>query len=263
VKIAEFPSSNANCKAILSKSQQFTGTTATGLNQWSLRALNANQFNFMRASGGAPAPVVTRADAVGAWTLVTYVRPSVGTHNMRVYNAAAAVATATSTGADAPHADVDVYLGGFAGTDGNGIGFFSGQIDEVRVSNTARSDAWLDLEFANQRPTGQNLVSPDTLIVVGLTEATARAASASVLVKSSGNGLSFTIHGAPGARKASLTLTDMRGRSVWSRSTDAQGGSVIWDARDAQAGIYALQVRITDADGKVMAILYRKVPLTR
>jgi hypothetical protein len=55
----------------------------------------------------------------------------------------------------------------------------------------------------------------------------------------------------------------MRGRSVWSRSTNAQGGSVIWDAKDTQAGIYALQVRITDADGKVMAILYRKVPLTR
>jgi hypothetical protein len=77
---------------------------------------------------------------------------------MRVYNEAGPVTTASQTGTNGAHADVDVFIGGFAGPDGNGLGFFSGLIDEVRVSNAARSNAWHDVDFATQRP-GANAVS--------------------------------------------------------------------------------------------------------
>jgi hypothetical protein len=50
------------------------------------------------------------------------------------------------------HEDVDVFIGGFAGGAGNGTQFLNGMIDEVRISNVARSNDWLDLSFQNQRP---------------------------------------------------------------------------------------------------------------
>jgi hypothetical protein len=109
----------------------------------------------MRASGAAPAPVVTRADAVGTWTLVTYTRTAANTHVLRVYNQNGAVGTATETATNGAHADVDVFIGGFAGAAGDsgaGIGFFSGLIDEVSVSNVARDTNWLNLAFESQRP---------------------------------------------------------------------------------------------------------------
>ena len=67
-------------------------------------------------------------------------------------------------------------------------GYFTGQIDEVRVSNIARSAAWIQTEYNNQS-------SPATFYTVG----TAEANSASVVIGGDQSGTVYSVNAASGA----------------------------------------------------------------
>jgi flagellar hook assembly protein FlgD len=127
------------------------------------------------------------------------------------------------------------------------------------------------LSYENQRPTGQKLVAYSMPVAIGEGALRARAGAAGFTAKPLGSGLMFEIHGADDSRRARVSLVDMWGRTVWSHvaATSASGTSrVQWDGRAnngraVSSGVYVARVILTDANGKTLRTLERKIPLTR
>jgi hypothetical protein len=160
---------------------------------------------------------------------------------------------------------VDLALG----AEPTGTGFrryFPGVLDEVRLASVTRNADWAKLEYESQK-TGQSMVKLLDTVPVSIA-AKVPMASADFSVKASGNGLLFRMD-AKGASSARITLVDMWGRTVWSRTADLHASAMItWDGRTvaggiASQGVYAARVMLLDAYGKVMRTTDRKVPLTR
>jgi hypothetical protein len=165
----------------------------------------------------------------------------------RLYRNGAEVATkANAQGALA--SDSGWFLGSWAGT----ARFFSGDIDEVRVSNVVRSPDWIKLEYATQK-------SGQTAVVLGQTQTVLTA------VAPAADSREFTFT-APGARLSfpaplsslHVTVADMAGRAVWSSAVEAGGGASRsrWDGavggRAAPAGPYVLRLVESADEGRAI-----------
>jgi hypothetical protein len=104
------------------------------------------------------------AGVLGNWNYVTYSAKGTAADNaLRLYNASGSTFRNI---ADEPgvHRDVNVFIGGFAAASGigaeksGGTHFLNGMVDEVRISRTARSDAWHNADYVTQRPGSDALV---------------------------------------------------------------------------------------------------------
>jgi biopolymer transport protein ExbB len=122
--------------------------------------------------------------------------------------------------------------------------YFTGLMDEVHVSGVARSSAWARLSYLTQRP-GANLL---TFSESG--------PGASVLPAERARKLSFRRQGAgyafdlPSAgSEARLTISDVSGRTVWSRKLGRGETSVVWNAGGAARGTYLARLEVSGAQG--------------
>ena len=145
--------------------------------------------------------------------------------------------------------------------------FWTGMLDEIRISNVVRSPNWVTLEYENQKPGSQMFVSftPPTSIN---SNASAQIASGLGLnVKSSTNGVVFSLQGAGTGDKAVLNLVDMWGRTVFSGSFE-NGSQLSWNGvanngQSVSAGIYVARVTVVNTQNNTRKVLEHKVPFTR
>ena len=144
--------------------------------------------------------------------------------------------------------------------------YFDGILDELRVANVSRSADWARLEFENQK-TGATMVKLLDTVPTSIAPSL-RATEHGFSVKATGNGLRFRLAD-EGASRARVTLVDMWGRTVWSRTADVRSSrEIAWDGRNAAGhlvpqGVYAVRVTLVDAQNRTLRTLDRKVPLTR
>jgi len=149
---------------------------------------------------------------------------------------------------------------------GNFDRYWTGFIDEARISNVTRGADWNKLEFANQMA-NQNFVrfaAPTTAVARGIGQA---AAGLGMNVKSLAGGLMFSIKGAGAADKATLSLVDMWGRTVFN-SAFPNGQNLAWNGlsnngQAVSAGIYIARIRVVDAQTGASKVLESRVPFTR
>lgn len=157
----------------------------------------------------------------------------------------------------------NVYIGVLA--EGNNLTRpFSGRIDEVIASNVARSAAWIKLTYENQKA-DQKFVTIGQRPVSVKSAVAASAAKASLVSQNVGGNVQFSLQGVEHAR-ATLSLVDVYGRTVWTGSF--VNGALSWNGRlangsQAATGIYLARVNVRDAQGKTITVLDRRVPYTR
>jgi hypothetical protein len=145
---------------------------------------------------------------------------------------------------------------------------YIGIADELRIVALSRDADWAKLEYENQKPAGQTLVAYTQPTSIGPNgELVAQAQGFSLSAKVLGDGMVFRVQGA-GAARIKVSLTDMRGRPVWSTAVASQGASdILWNGTThsgmrASNGVYALRVTLLDAQNKVLKTLDRKLPFT-
>jgi hypothetical protein len=135
--------------------------------QWRLlladtSATTANAAGSVRTGGGLATAIDPGAtDVADGWT---HVAVRYDGSQVVLFVDGVAVATAAHSGSLLPDPSVDAAIGAAPG----GGRAFDGRIDEVRVSHTARSDAWIALEHATQD-------DPAAAVTVGPTETAASA----------------------------------------------------------------------------------------
>jgi hypothetical protein len=113
--------------------------------------------------------------------------------------------------------------------------YFLGTMDEIRFSNRVRSADWIKLAHATQKP-------GSTAVIFG-TPAALQDASTSPTqpfgISVSGYGATFRL--AAGADRARLTVSDLRGKVLWSREAEP-GQAVSWSGRGHPSGSYTVKV---------------------
>jgi hypothetical protein len=114
-----------------------------------------------------------------------------------------------------------------------------GSLDEIRFASAQRSPDWVKLSYETQK-TGA------TAVVFG-TPASLRDAGASQAesfgVASSNAGVTFALPA--GSGRVLLTVSDMRGKVLWSREANL-GSSLTWSAKGLPAGTYAARMMVKD-----------------
>lgn len=156
------------------------------------------------------------------------------------------------------------FIGQWSGT--NNRRFWSGDMDEIRVSKTHRTAAWVKLSYENQK-TGQTLVAfADTLTPsVSLAGAARMQGGLALTARASGNGYLFQVRGVESG-SIRLAVIDMAGREVWTRlsndgSRDIQWNGVANGGRAVGTGVYAIRLSVLDAKGRTTATRELKLPL--
>ncbi len=139
--------------------------------------------------------------------------------------------------------------------------FMRGSLDEITVSKVRRSDAWIKLSYETQKPDA-NAVSDATITSIH-GSATGSSQGFSVIPMAGGLGFRLPAH-VGGA--AVVSITDMKGRTVWSRSvsTGASESVLAWNGisgsgQQAAAGLYAVTVSLRGANGEVLRSMSQKV----
>jgi hypothetical protein len=148
--------------------------------------------------------------------------------------------------------------------------YWNGDLDEVRIQSRARSADWIKLEYANQRPAGQNFVSFTQAPVVGIDGKGGNArivAGLGLSAKASAQGVLFRLQGAAAGDKAVLTLVDMFGRTVYT-SAFSSGAPLFWNGtatngQTVSAGLYVARVTVTDARTNAQKVIEHRVPFLR
>jgi biopolymer transport protein ExbB len=187
-------------------------------------ALNLNGVHT--ANGAAPSP------AVGEWHLVHVTFDGSATAQ---YQDGALVASGSNS---APIATSNGDLNIARRPDGTS--FFTGTMDEVRINKVARSADWAKLEYENQKA-GQTLM---TLNPVGVRfSGSTGARGESFAVASSAAGVTFTLPA--GSGRALLTVSDMRGKVLWSRKANL-GSRLTWSGRGLPAGAYTARATLLE-----------------
>jgi hypothetical protein len=102
--------------------------------------------------------------------------------------------------------------------------FMRGGVDEVRVSNVERTDDWLRLDYATQRP-GAVAVTVGPVPVVAIASGAANASRASIVAM--GSSVRFLLP--EGMTGAKVSIVDLSGREVWSSVTAAGVRELVWN----------------------------------
>jgi hypothetical protein len=173
------------------------------------------------------------------------------------------------TGTGARNEGVDVVIGSEPTSNTAQRRPYGGLADEIRLAAVSRDTAWAKLEYENQRPTGQTLVSFTQPVSIGGDMAT-RATSFGFTAKLQGEGVLFRVEGAGESRRTRLSMVDMFGRTVWSRTLAASAATqdVLWNGQaqngaQVSSGVYVVRAALLDASGKAVQVVERKLPFTR
>ena len=147
------PVANTDRSGIIAKS---TGATYSNYHIRVLETQPGNvQFSDGNGSTGSPSASVGSALVTGAWQHIVVVRsgpPTAAANSMIFLNGTGYNGT---NGANVSTANTnDVYVGSFS----NLTGFFSGEMDEVEISGTARSGDWNVLSYQTQKPGSTALI---------------------------------------------------------------------------------------------------------
>jgi hypothetical protein len=142
--------------------------------------------------------------------------------------------------------------------------YLSGKVDELRLSNVVRDSNWIKLSFGTQCQSGVTNCPGTAPLALGTTQvqlvtpvgSALKSAAPSFSVKMHGRGALFTL---PWTANASVTVTDVRGRAVWSGSFAPGATELAWDGRDAagsrvSAGVYVARLTLLDRQGNGIAV---------
>ncbi|HEX2613822.1 MAG TPA: DUF2341 domain-containing protein, partial [Fibrobacteria bacterium] len=168
--------------------------------------------------------------STGVWTQVVYTKDP-GTSPVNIYVNGALVATSGNAGDAANALRQHVVLGRPSVTQGDP--FFSGMLDESVLSKTSRSAAWIKLSYETQK-TGATAVTVGSTTTpaaggndyTGLSGASASARTA-FAATAAGRQVVFSLAAANAAGRVSVV--DVQGRVLWTRTVDAGVASVAWD----------------------------------
>jgi hypothetical protein len=235
------------------------GIVTKGDAHWTLQrhwstARGSHNFEFFERNAGWNAVIAPATP--GVWKHLTGVRNGA---DMAIYVDGALVSTEiliSSTGAINSGTDVAIGVRG-----DNGTRFWNGLIDEVNISSVSRSADWIRLTHENQKA-AQTLVAftqPTALRDYGLAHATRLGA------KPQGSGLLFSLP--ERSSKSRLSVSDMWGRTVWSRVVDANTASVSWNGasytgQTVARGMYLARL-VPVEEARQSAVWEAKVALTR
>jgi hypothetical protein len=187
-------------------------------------------FGYYTGTTSNNATMTGIASDANAWVHVTGVYD--GTE-WRLYRNGVLGGSTAKTGTPV-NAAADWIIGAW-GTSRN----FLGQMDEIRFSNRVRSADWIKLAYESQK-------ANPTAVVFG-TPAALRGAGASFAesfaVTSSSAGITFTLPAGRG--RALVTVTDLRGKVLWSREAGL-GSSLTWSDKGAAAGMYVARMTLED-----------------
>jgi hypothetical protein len=137
------------------------------------------------------------------------------------------------------------FIGAWSSTGtaaGNKSRPWKGQIDEVRVSNVARDSNYIRLNFETQKAAG----SPITFGtgVVGIRPSASSQGLQGYGIRASGSSIIFNLPAdVPGAR---VSVRDLGGRIVWSRTVAAGQREVSWTA--SLSGVFMARTELGNAD---------------
>ena len=97
--------------------------------------------------------------------------------------------------------------------------YWDGHLDEIRLARGVRSADWIKLDFETQKPTSTSVTVGNNITPVVAT----RDWNPGFAIRNSGANFVFSVPGA-----AHISVLDIKGREVWSRST-AQAADVSWN----------------------------------
>jgi hypothetical protein len=230
--------------------------------QYALKIHSSVNFEFFEFSGGwngIRSPVET-----GVWKHVTGIA-NAGVYQLWV-DGVAATETVFSENTGASGVGLTNLSIGKRGD--NSTRFFNGTIDEVTISSVARSADWVRLSYQNQRA-AQTLVSFTQPVSVKAGQDT-RGMTLNAQV--TGSGILFTLPSGMSSGGARLSIVDMWGRVIWSRTVSAAAASssahrIHWNGqvggKAVSPGVYVARIVLFDGVGRSAQTLERKIPLTR
>jgi hypothetical protein len=235
---------------------QKSGAAENNAGQYGMRDDSQNQLalniNGIHTNTGSLAPVPT----TGEWHLI---HGTFDGSTVIQYQDGDAVATGSTAGPIATGTG-DLQIARRP----DGTGYLTGMMDEVRIHGVARSADWARLEFENQK-SGQTLLQLAS--EVSIRSDLARRAGASALrVRTLVSGMAFllpaTEKGANGT--TNVSLTDLQGRTLWSRSVSAGTQELVWNGMDrngraVSAGLYFVQAQTVDASGKTLGSSFARI----
>ncbi len=206
--------------------------TSSNAAQYGFRDNSSDNFAIeINSSHAATAP----SPSIGSWHLIhgTYDGSTI-TH----YQDGVAVATATNVTGPIATGTEAIKIGRSPLTTAN---FFNGTLDEVRLQKVARSEGWVRLEYESQRA-DQTLMKL-TPVAIRVDRATGKSLGESFSVGTSSAGITFVLPA--GSGRALVTVSDLRGKVVWSREA-ALGSSLIWANDVSPAGTYAATLTVKE-----------------
>ncbi len=136
-----------------------------------------------------------------------------------------------------------------------GANYFNGVLDELRLQKVARSPAWITLEYESQKADQKLVQVTPPGGIVNVAGAVARDRVGVSVVASGAGSVVFHILGAVSA--ASVVVSDIHGRKVWSGVAASGAGSLTWDGRGAAHGVYTARIQIVDPQGHRAVIVRR------
>jgi hypothetical protein len=147
------------------------------------------------------------------------------------------------------------------GTTAATCNYMPGAVDEVILSNQARSAAWIKLSYETQKPGARSVLTDTMPIPLAITGA-GHDRTPGFTGRMTGTGMQFRLP--EGVSAGRLTVLDLQGRTVWNVNTTAGATSVLWSGltasgRHANAGVYFARF----VPGSGAASLETKVTLTR
>lgn len=249
------------------------GDDATsGANRIFMAIADANGYVIGRLyADGASRPINSTTSApVGSWSHFAYTITRNGSSDAgALYLNGVQIATATFTSpqqlADAERAWVRI---GRDNINPSADSTLNAAVDEARVSNVSRSAEYLklsyDVEKAGSTVVVQGATSPTPPAIPPAAVSASAPPSADKLgTRPVPGGTAFRLPAALPGASARLTITDLRGRTVWSRTFEpsAAGTEIIWHS--GTTGAYVARLVSRDAAGKAVAASRKAFLLNR
>jgi hypothetical protein len=141
---------------------------------------------------------------------------------------------------------------------------YNGKVDEARLSHVARTADVIKLSYDIEKPTssvvilGASTPTPPAIPPAVVSVAAFASSQPSQLsAKSVAGGMAFRLPAGLEGSRVRLSITDMRGVTVWDRTVESAtaGSEIVWQSRTA--GAYVARLVVLDGAGK-SAGSYRK-----
>jgi hypothetical protein len=244
------PSENRTWSRFLSMGN---GTTDIGF--FRRNATDSMQFRCLCPGVAGPTAAGIEENVWQHWA-VTRQPGDAGT--VAIFKNGVSLATGTSTGTlstaiqNTTRADAYIGRSNNGGTADND--YYAGKVDEAQLSNVARSVNWVKLTYETQRPGANLMTLGATGVPVGIRSGAAMLTGA-FSVQGAGQGLLFRFP--EGAPRVTVSLTDLGGRAIWTRTVRSGEKSLLWDGKATggsrvTAGNYIVRVQLQDARGRVL-----------